>query len=186
MINKTYADKGVVAQIADALAQQGFIRLEDFLNRKHYLELFNSLHSLDSEVKKVPDRYSYGLIECKDSIFSSISFRDFLSKVIGKKIKEFDLSVKKFEWKNYTLMHDDESGKEEMRFFFILANKWDSKFGGDIVYLTEDGLGNPIVFPITGNSLCIINKKRDMHSFVKYVNNLVRDSSFILIEGKIK
>ncbi|MDO8564279.1 MAG: 2OG-Fe(II) oxygenase family protein [Nanoarchaeota archaeon] len=186
MINKMYLDDGVIDQIADAFTQQGFIRLEKFLNEKEYIYFINSLNSADSKIEKVPDRYSYSLIECDEIIFGSVGFKELLSKVVGKKVGKMTLSVKRFGWKDYTLVHDDEAGKEEMRFFFILADKWNVEWGGNVVYMAEDGLGNPIIFPITGNSLCIVKKKKDMHSFVKYVNNLAGKNSFVVVEGKIK
>ncbi|MEK6910914.1 MAG: hypothetical protein AABW82_04005 [Nanoarchaeota archaeon] len=188
MINKSYTDKEIVVQIKDAFSENGFVRLESFIDVNEYGNLNSRINDEEGEIAKIPDRYSYSLIDNLEveGLFASDKFNEFLGKVIGKKVGKMTLSVKRFGWKDYTLVHDDEAGKEEIRFFFILTDKWNVEWGGNIVYLTDDGEGQPIVFPITGNSFCIVKKRKDMHSFVKYVNNLAGKNSFVVVEGKIK
>lgn len=188
MINKSYTDKEILVQIKDAFSENGFVRLESFINENEYGEISNKIECANSELKKVPDRYSYSLIDNieVEGAFNSNMFKEFLSKLIGKKIGKISLKVKRFGWKDYTLVHDDEAGKEENRFFFVIADRWNVEWGGQVVYLTKNGLGSPLVFPIAGNSFCIIRKKKDMHSFVKYVNNLAGKNSFVVVESFLR
>ncbi len=183
MINKNYTDKEIVMQIKDAFDENGFVKLESFFDD----DLNEKINGVKGKIAKIPDRYSYTMIDdiTFENIFNGDKFKEFLGDVIGKKVGKINLKVKKFSWKDYTLVHDDEAGKEETRFFFIIAYKWENEFGGQIVYITENGLGNPLVFPIVGNSFCIIRKRKDMHSFVKYVNNLAGKNSFVVVEGKV-
>lgn len=187
MINKNYLQEEIIVQIKEAFSENEFVRLEGFLDEDEYNDLNEKINRGNGKLAKIPDRYSYSLIDNREaeSVVNSSKFKEFLFRIIGKKFGKTKLSVKRFGWKDYTLVHDDEAGKEETRFFFIIADKWDSAFGGQIVYLTENGLGNPLVFPIAGNSFCIIRKRKDMHSFVKYVNNLAGKRSFVVVEGKI-
>lgn len=186
-MHEAYARQEVLAQLAQAFEEQGIVRLEQFLTDKDYLAFARQLWDAKGKIKQVPDQYAFTTLSSKlaSFLFTHAEFRAFLERVLGKKsIRAF--SVRKFGWKNYTLIHDEHTSKEQIRFFFCVAGEWDAHWGGTLTYLTGDGEGTSLFFPVTGNCLCIIRETQDMHSFIKYINHHAGKEQFIVVEGIVR
>ncbi len=185
MISPAYLTESTQQEIALAFKRNGFIRLDQFFEGRSYLAFSQPLWDASGKAIVIPDRHSYTLLppSLASTPFMTPSFKKFLSTLVGKKITTITLTVQRFGWKDYTLVHDDEVGKEELRFFFLISGKWEVERGGILTYLTQNGEGEPLFFPITGNSFCIIRQRKDMHSFVKYVNHHAGKEKFIVVAG---
>ena len=58
---------------------------------------------------------------------------------------------------------------------------WDNHWGGHTVYVSENQ--GPLVFPLEGNSFSLINKEKDRHKFIQYVNHHAGKEELTMIEG---
>ena len=184
-MNNTYAGKDVSAELTSAFRKKGVLRLDQFLAGEDYLRFAQQLWNLKGTLTHRPDQYSYIALSSAlaQQLFASSTFKTFLSSVVGKKITRIAHSTQIFGWKNYTLVHDDHAGTERLAFFFCIAGTWDTSWGGTVTYLTGNGEGQSLLFPPQGNCLCIVQQRKDMHSFIKYVNHRAGKERFIIIEG---
>ena len=184
-MNELYHGGSVGAELTSAFRKQGVLRLEQFLAGEAYVRFAQHHWNVQGTLTNRPDQHSYVTLSptLAHQFFTSSAFKTFLSTVAGKKITRITLSARAFGWKNYTLVHDEHASKEHFSFFFCIAGTWDASWGGTLTYLTRNGEGQPLLFPLQGNCLCIVRQRKDMHSFIKYVNHRAGKERFIMIEG---
>ena len=190
LINDSYKSASLIEQMREHFeqSQPRMIRLNDFFVGNVYKKILNELKSAEGMRVKVADRYSFTLLELQmfDDVFSSQTFMTFLGAIIGKQIAKINYQIRSFEKGDYTLLHDSEAILGRVEFFFVFAEKWKGNAGGMKVYIQKKGEGKPVIFPVEGNSFSIIDKKDDMHSFVKYVNNLAGKGRMFIVEGWVE
>jgi len=193
MINKIYTDGNIQYQIKKEFLSKkpGHVVLKGFLDEGEYAKLREEIKNARREHVRVADRYSYGVIESKqvNEIFQSKEFKQFISKIINRDIKQISVMIREFAWRDYTLLHDAEDKKEEMRFFFFILPgglEWDYFWGGSRVYHLERGKGKSLVFAPSENTLCVIHKRKDDLDFMQYINHYVGDKGVVVVEGTVE
>lgn len=184
VLNKIYFSS--LDSIGNAFNQNSFIRLENFLEEECYLQLARGLWALQGKKITRAAKCSFTELNCTDFLeeFNQEDVLKLFSKFTKKKPKIKDLKIRRFGKGDYTLIHDDEKKKDEIKFYFMISGRWDSKVGGSLTYNIDDS--QPLVFPIAFNCLNVITEGKGMHPFIKYINHHAGKESFILIEGVIE
>ena len=160
-------------EIAEAFGKERVVKLQDFFEKEVYEHLFKEMQK--GKKVWVPDMHRYELLSVRLSAFDA-SFRKWLEGVLGKKVKDWEISVRRFGAGDYTVVHDSviEGG---IRFFLFVSGEWDSAFGGSVVLRGE----RPVIFPVEGNCFVLIDSEE--RGFVQYVNHHVGKEKFVLVEG---
>ena len=158
------------------------LRLDGFFSNGFYKSIFEGIKRVNGERIKIAGRHSYEKLDVMkiNEIFKNKEFVNFINLISCENFNDYEINVKRFRQGDYTLVHDYIAGKG-IEFLFILADKWDDKYGGYVVY--TDNKSKSMIFSIKGNSFILINK-RDVGRFVKYVNHLAGKRSFVLVEGR--
>ncbi len=144
------------------------IKLDAFLKIDKYLILKNEITNLKFKRDYTPDSHSYShsVIGNKfNNLIISKEFKTFISFIIGKSIKKFDVNSILLKHKDYTLLSDEKIEPYfEINFFF--TEKWDEEFGGYFSYINDEELIR--ILP-SGNSLTLVYLD-GIKSFIKYIN----------------
>jgi hypothetical protein len=187
MVSTIYLDSGLAKQMQESFSSIGAIVLPGFLKEKEYKDILKTLDGVKGRKRRVPDSYSYDLLDFSElkKVFEGEDVRKAIENILGKKAGELKVEVKRFGHRDYTLIHDSENVGERFEFFFFLCPEWKAESGGMKVYSSSSEDAEPLVFLPEGNSFCLIHRKKDMNSFVKYVNNLAGKKNFVLVEGFI-
>ncbi|MEK6825896.1 MAG: hypothetical protein AABY00_03860 [Nanoarchaeota archaeon] len=183
-LNPLYTQEETLQQIKESFASStpNILHLPHFLTMQIYESLLKQCASAKEVHKKVADRYSYTeLKEIPASMLQSAEFISWLSSITGRKIKKISYTLKKFSHCDYTLLHDSETIGERLEFFILLMPNWDSRWGGHTVYVAEEQ--SPILFPLEGNSFNLINKEKNRHKFIQYINHYAKKEKMVIIEG---
>ncbi len=185
-VNGVYLDDKTLKEMNKSYLNSGVLKLERFLKDEIYSELSKLLKGLKGEHVKIADRYSYsemGDLSGVGKLFSSSDFLNFTGKIAGKNFDKIDLQIFGFGHKDYTLLHDSEDDRKGTEFIFIFSEKWDKKWGGYIVY--TDNEDKSLIFLPQGNNFALVNKE-GLGRFVKYINHLAKEESFILVLGRFQ
>lgn len=191
-VHPSYLEGDVVKELQSSWQEQAPHRLllGDFLEAGLYQSLCETISDEVFEQVIIPDRYSYKLLRgnhiLKD-FFSSNEFKEFVYKLTGVKNKKFNVEVRLYSWKDFTLLHDAESKKEHIEFFFFLPSlsEWDYFWGGTKIYQTERGEGQPLIFTPAPNTLGIISCSEGVFGFTQYLNHYVGDEQVLVVEGSL-
>lgn len=184
LITTLYTYPAIVENARLAFKRNGFIMFNDFFTKEEYAKVFSLLKRKRFEHIDEPAKCSFAEVESfpeLEGMFKSDKFIDFLRGVSGKKKVEVDISVKRFTHKDFTLLHDDDESETGLKFFFIFADSWEENAGGKTIFMTKK---EPLLFPVVGDCLAIVDVKKDMRDFVKYVNHFSR-GSFYKVEGVV-
>ncbi len=179
MINKMYVSPEILEEINNAFnnSKPKMIRLDNFLEINFCNRLIKYLDESVWKKTKLPDRYSFSETDIKDFDY----LRNFLGEVVGKKTKNFQVKFRKYEWKDYHLIHDSEEFEGTEFCIFLIREVWDPEMGGSFVYKSEkDYIFNPVQ-----NSFFMFEKKKNILRFVKYLNNSCRDKKIYTIQGYV-
>lgn len=184
MFNSIYAQTDIVKQMrAHYLAGGKMLYLPNFFSDSGYGSLLTVLRRSTGEKTRVADRYSYTplRIEILEKLLSSREFLKLMQMISGKKIKKSIVSVRRFGHGDFTLIHDSERNGARLEFRFLLMERWHTLNGGHIVYTSMKR--EPLLMPLQGNGLLLIDKPTDMHSFVQYINHKAGKENFVLATG---
>jgi Rps23 Pro-64 3,4-dihydroxylase Tpa1-like proline 4-hydroxylase len=163
--------------------------LTDFLAKPVYEALVKEVAKVKGREMYVPHEYRFeelSLPKVISNFFSSLHFRQFLTHIMGVKIKDIGLSVRRLSHQRFSLMYDDAESKERLVFFYTLAPAdWKSTWGGSTIFSFGDNRA-PATFEVKGNSLAIMKVPKGMRDFVKYVNHFAAKNSFVKIDGVLR
>ncbi len=182
-INSLYSYSSIASQMAEHFSRNGNILLKDFLSKEFYSESLNELKQANAKEEYIPDRYSHSVIEAPEKLkefLQSGALINFLSEIIGKKINKIDFRILKFKHRDFSIIHDEINPGKRTEAFFIFSDGWNSDFGGSTIYTKGDG--EPLIFGVDGNILCLVKADEDTFSFVKYVNHFSEGKEFFKVE----
>ena len=132
-------------------------------------------------------QYSYSVPKTPKTLaqfISSKQLKNYISRIISKKIKNINGRMYRFEWKDYTLLHDKNTEKEGFDFILDFTDNWDEKADGRIIY--TDGKGSYNYIPSLPNTLTIIHRKKGFQKFVQYINHYSNNSKRCLFIGLLE
>lgn len=194
----------------------GMIYLPDFLGEKMYGTILEELEKSKGKKEKIADRFSYEVLKHEElkRIFSSPQSLEMLGGVMGTKIKNVEIAIRRYGHRDYSLIHDSEGKCKRVEFTFLLMRKWNTAWGGHKVYICEGE--EPRLVPLAGNGLLLIDtensvnctplcpefsvqripgkrgptkgilcKHKQMNSFVQYVNHYAGKEKLVMVEGFI-
>ncbi|MDP3698483.1 MAG: hypothetical protein Q8R47_02755 [Nanoarchaeota archaeon] len=149
-------------------AQSDFpaVLLKDFFNKNFYEELQKKVSSLHFTKNTVVLHHSYAASSFK--IFSK-ELCDFLSFVTKKKIEEVNFTVLVLTWKDYQILNDKYLEKPGTDIVIDLTDAWDADWGGVVTY--TDGKGTAYPLAPAGNSLALVERKKNLHKYIQYINH---------------
>ena len=185
-INPLYMQKETMEEIKDSFTQSSphIIHLPHFFSLSVYESLLKEMQSAQGTKKKIANRYAYTQINTKEPAFlNSVEFSRWLSTITAKNSKKVEFVVRSFTHRDYTLLHDSETIGARLEFFILLMKKWDTRWGGHTVYVAENK--EPLLFPLEGNSLSLIQKEKYRHKFLQYINHHAQKEKLIIIQGTL-
>ena len=180
-INPVYLNPGNIAMLQNAFCDQAYLVLREFIQPQLFADLMNATlkftHVGPANVQSFSKLY-----KCDDiwaqiiAWFQSEQFKNFLESITGLNLSAFtDISVRKFSFEDYTLVHDKiiEPLGLDVIFSFPLfsndTNEWNDSWGGQLQYVYE----KDSIFTHTPqrNELVLVYRSdAEVHKFVKYVN----------------
>ncbi len=184
-MNPLYFQEETLQQLKESFAQSNpqILHLPHFLTMSCYESLLKEAQKSQGIHKRIADRYARTEISSfkETSFIQSLEFLHWLSLITSKKLKKVTLKTHQFAHKDYVLIHDSETIRKQLEFFILLMPHWDNHWGGHTVYVSENQ--GPLVFPLEGNSFSLINKEKDRHKFIQYVNHHAGKEELTMIEG---
>jgi len=156
------------------------VLLKDFFTKNFYEELQKKVSSLHFTKDTVVLHHSY---QISKFTISSPEFCEFLSFVTKKKIEKVNLSAYLLTWKDYQILNDQYLEKSGIDIAIDLTDGWNPEWGGIVTY--TDGKGT--VYPLvpTGNSLALIERKRNLHKYIQYANHYGKDKKRMLLVATV-
>lgn len=134
----------------------------------------------------VPHMYSYS-ITTNESAFKDFlallntnGFKTLIGTMIKKQIKVVRPHALSFVHKDYTLLHDNIDDKEHILCAFDFTKEWPENAGGQMIFTHPES--EPMIFPPSFNAMNIVSVSKDVHMFVKYVNNNSAKKKIFVIE----
>lgn len=162
------------------------VQLRQVFNQGFYHKLKKDILSLSYQPDRQLLTHSYLTAALPASLlrlFHSPKFFSVISGIIGRPIQKVDLHAHLFSWKDYTVLSDETIEPAGIDIIIDLTEDWPEGAGGEIIY--RDREGNYFPLPSTPNTLTIVNRKRTIQKFVKYVNHYAGNRKRVLLMGSI-
>ena len=117
------------------------------------------------------------------ALLKSTELLTLVSRTIGKTVKQIDGTLFCLGAGDYTLLPDEKGlvRKAGINLIFEFTPRWNSAWGGAIIYRTDEGEARTILAP--ANSLTIIELRKDVQHYVKYINHHAGAHKKIFILG---
>lgn len=189
-INPLYLTPQTLQQIHTAFSQAQpfpFIQLGNFLLEQKAESLRTALLKAKKVETYIPHMHSYSTIKEDKTIaaykefFENSGFLTLLGTMIKQPCKKATVSCKSFEQRNYTLLHDTVQQKEGIYCFLDVTKDWPAQANGQTIFVSETG-AEPVIFSRAWNTLNIVKRTANTHSFVKYVNAAAGNKEVLLME----
>jgi hypothetical protein len=173
-INPLYLkDKTIAAAHAHFLSQHPKnIQLQDFLT-------VAEISSLGWKKIDEPEKRKYA--EAKYDL--PIELVQFISKIVGKRLKVIYSGAYEFSHGDYTLLQD-EAQPSGILIQLELTPKWDETWGGYTSFVNESG--EVVRITPQANTLVIVDQTSKMKHFTKYVNHLSGTQKRVFIQALLK
>lgn len=160
MINKFYLQK----EIKNALKNE-------FKKNKELPSV--AIGNFLSDIKKVKVLYAKGWkeeyspdVHRHEVNKKKIKLDAFIKEITGK--NPLKISSMRFKHRSYTILHDKEKQKQGV-LAFLFIDDWKEEYGGQIVFVKN---GRTLAsFTPRENTLLIVERKKGVKYFVKYVNH---------------
>lgn len=175
MLNPIYNEEKTLAKIREQFkADFPSIQLHEILAPEAYTQLRKTLLEPTYTREHIPDKHRYARAPLSKALLKNII--TFIEKLLNITSTTTDLHAYQMEWKDYTLMHDEET-KECVEFILDLTQDWDESWGGMTIYHEEDYH----IIPPTHNTLVIIRRSKKTQRFIKYINNHVQKKRHFIL-----
>jgi|GEM_PF-4081416 len=177
MINEYYANKEIINMMIQKLKKDHVIELQQFTKPEFAQKISREVKKLRFQREEKLMSHSYGYSTDK-RVLSEI-VREIIPFIIDiMPIKNLDLSIVKFEHKDYILIHE----KKQKTFILDLTQQWSDAFGGQTVF--SNMKGENIIINQKFNSLILSDDKR--HMFIKYINNKSKKIARYVVVGRFE
>ncbi len=189
MINKGYLSTEIVEKLSQEFYKNNAlpsVTLMEFFERKEFDRMISEISAINFKVCRRRMEFSYKKSVLPESIKKVISnefLKAYISSIIGKKIKKIEGEIRVFGWKDYTLINDKTIEKPSVELIIDFSVKMRNDCGGGIIYV--DGTGEYSEILSSHNSITLLNRKKGIQKFVKYVNHLAGKDNKIYFIGRI-
>ncbi|HLD39533.1 MAG TPA: hypothetical protein VJB13_00120 [Candidatus Nanoarchaeia archaeon] len=157
------------------------VMLNEFFSKEFYAELKKKISSLNFKRDTIVLHHSY---DRSSMAISSAELNMFLSFVTKKKVEDMNFTVIRLGWKDYQILHDRYLEKNPgVDIILDITDAWDNEWGGMVTY--TDGRG--MVYPLApaGNSLAIIERKKNLHKYFQYANHYAEEKKRVFLIATI-
>ena len=191
-INPTYTTEKFLLQAQEFFNTENYIQLQHFFdssidtfcsklleNPKYFYNnshpLTHNYHSL--QLKNCDIEILNGL-----EFFKSKLFEHYIKQLIGFELELKNISISRFEHKNYELLHDSKltTSLDIDVYLFLCVDEFTPEMGGYKVYTTFDE--EILYLNIIHNTLTCIFKDEELRQYTKYINTLAKDKKYIEIK----
>jgi hypothetical protein len=183
-INSIYQDKETLKIIKENYSQEfEATSMHEFFDEKTAKELKKKLEKLEYSKIHQANLHSYKVTDIPKEINEMINSKEvleILGEILGQKVKSINLKAYLFTWKHFTLLKEE---KEDIDIYFDFSEFWQPNLGGSFIY--TDGKGNFEEVEPSFNTLSIVNRKSEMKRFMKYINNLSRETRRYVLMGSV-
>lgn len=183
MLTESYLAADVKEELVEAFMEQGFVRLTHFLELEAVVPLAHGLWHAKGKQYFQANLHSFLQIPVSThlrTVFTGPLMKGFLGSVLGRKVRNIQLSVRRFGPGDFTLIHDSRNTRG-VCFYYLLSGTWNSLWGGTLTIQREKAPA--LFFPLESNTFSLISFEKGMHPFVQYINHLAGKESFLLVEG---
>jgi hypothetical protein len=190
MVNPHYLSTSVLAQVRNAFHSNKdvpSVTLQKFFSEEEYKKLSRAMAK--AAFRKTVDKmhYSYSTAKMPKAVKDAVNdttAKKFISMVLNKEIKDINGKLCMFQWKDYTLLHDETVEKPGVDVILDFTPSWDEKAGGKIVYV--DGSGNSHHIPASPNTLSVTMRNESVQKFVQYCNHYAGKRKHTLFFGAVE
>jgi hypothetical protein len=196
-VEKIYKKDEVMSQMSEFFLGEGFIQLNNFFDKKYVSKIYGEFKKLNPQnFIKVYDPMTkkYEEIEISEKMFDifllsnffrSKDFLDWVEIITSLDFEFSDLKIRRYSWKDFTLINDKEIEKEDkLIIYFDLTKDWKEEFGGYVTFLTKTE--EILYLEPFYNTLTIIYKPKEVMKYLKYINNLSKGKEIIRFEIEFK
>ena len=154
--------------------------LKDFLTAEYYSQLQNKVSSLDFKRDTVVLHHAYAVSQIK---ITSKEWCELLSFITKKKIEEITFTAYCVGWKDYQILNDKYLEKPGRDIVIDLTDDWNVDWGGVVTFTN----GRGTIYPISpaGNSLAIVERKKQLQKYIQYVNHYAKDKKRVFLIASI-
>lgn len=177
-VNLAYLKEEIKQKIRKSFLNSDFpaVALNDFFDKGFYEQLQKKISSLDFKKDVILLHHSYAVSNLK---IPSKEFCDFLSFVTKKKIDEIAFTAYLLTWKDYMILNDKYVEKSGIDIVVDLTDNWNAEWGGIVTFTN----GRGIVYPLApaGNSLAMVERKKNLQKYIQYINHHGKDKKRLLL-----
>lgn len=162
------------------------VQLRQVFDHEFYRKLQPEILSLSYQANRQLLTHSYltaALPAPLLRLFHSSEFFSVISGIIGRPVQKVDFHAHLFSWKDYTVLSDETIEPAGIDIIIDLTEDWPEGAGGEIIYRDQEG--NYFPLPSAPNMLAIVQRKRTIQKFVKYVNHYAGTQKRVLLLGRI-
>ncbi|HLC81853.1 MAG TPA: hypothetical protein VJH68_04305 [Candidatus Nanoarchaeia archaeon] len=187
MINQSYRLAGLKLQKSfrqDKIFPH--LCLYQFFNQEYYQQLKAEIKRLN--FKKSRQHLSHSCAQAKvplllNNFLLSQKFQQFLFFITGNKVKSLTAKAYQFGREDYLILNDRLQKNHHAEITLDLTNGWDKNWGGSISY--ANGKGEVLALPIKENTFTIIELKRNVNRYVKYINHYAKNKKRVFCLVKL-
>lgn len=181
-INHVYLKEKTKQKVRKSFLHSDFpaVVLKDFFGKMFYAELQKKISSLNFKKDTVILHHSYTVSNFK---ISSKEFCEFISFVTKKKIDELNFTAYLLTWKDYLILNDKYVEKPGIDIVIDLTEGWNQEWGGMITF--TDGRGTVYPLAPAGNSLAMVERKKNLQKYIQYVNHCGEEKKRMLLIASI-
>ncbi len=186
IVNEEYERVDVRKQLRSLFLQDDAmpsVQLQKFLSQKEFSSFVNELSKTKLKKIDVVAERSLSVGElpksCK-SILAGRKVQSLIENVVGRKLKLNTVRIEVYSWKDYTLQEVEPSCVETI----FSVNALDSSCGGGV--FAVDGSGEFKQLTAPQNTLTILDRKKNVRLFHKYVNHCAENNSLWFVVARWK
>ncbi len=182
-LNSIYLKEETKQKVRKSFLHSDFpaVILKDFFDKDFYLELQRKMSSLVFKKETVILHHSYAVSNFR---LPSKELDSFLSFVTKKKIDEVNFTAYLLTWKDYMILNDRYIEKPGIDVIIDLTDNWNTDRGGIVTY--TDGRGTVYPLAPAGNSLAIVERKKNLQKYIQYVNHYGKEKKRMLLVATLK
>lgn len=176
-VNQQYQTSEMKKAIRDAYTKNKdlkLVALGKFFTQAVFRAIQKDLNA-GWKYQDIPDQELY---EIHKNHTISQNIATFAKAITGK--QPLSHPPRQFKHRSFTLMHDEKPEPSGVLAFLFLDD-WDPRWGGEFVlYKNGQALAR---FTPQANTLLLVERKKGVHSFIRYVNHHAKKKAFRILSA---
>lgn len=170
-------------KISEIITSTGYILLSNILTQESYKKLIANVKKLTFKDNTILDihRFKEGK-QNKEISQLMAELVTYVKDTLKEQLTPVSIRIRKYSKGSFTMQHDQQPQQGIDLVLFITEGEWHNDYRGEVTYVSEQ----PIYFYPQSNTLAIVIRTEQMHSFIKRVSHFADKVSFITIEMNLK